>query len=662
MFTGFLKNKSSLAILFACLCLSLGISASELKKVYTSSSDISISNDFSQNLKNTFLDNIFVSFDIENIIDTYKTKEEIYKFLSVNFPGLEKDKNINISLEKNSLKKIKISVETKRALQSQTIANRYAAFLVEEVQNSLKRNIEENLNKLRLEALKTEKKLNTLSEKFLEIETSSDIQEVFQKKLLLEQLQNSRKQIEEHLATIRASKESPVALSNYINSFTDTKELEKRLNETKQLLEQETLTLGPKHPKIRDLSDKLNQIERTYAKRIVKIKNERALSEINLTNEKNSILKKELKLKNELILVQDVVEQYENTKNTIKQISENLESTNSELNLGKIYLEGRYQLASITDTATRPEFNYKNFYLKNVGLYLIISILCSIFINLIRFKLKRKIKTKEDVLTFLDTELIANIPSLSNLKEEKTSETKLIELNTITDQESIIALKVENSLLPSINVENDNSKDKSIYLYAQEELRNLKSKLLSDPSKKNQTIMITSPTHGEGKSMLALNLATSFANSKKRTLLLETGSRVKKNSNALGITDYIQGNANVSDILVQTNVPYLHTISIGTDIKKFSDLVCSNKFEELIKSSRLFFDHIIIDTTATLPWSENNIIANLSDSILLIHNPKISNKEEVTSALEKLRNSKTEVKGLVLNEVKINKENLRYYH
>ena len=90
--------------------------------------------------------------------------------------------------------------------------------------------------------------------------------------------------------------------------------------------------------------------------------------------------------------------------------------------------------------------------------------------------------------------------------------------------------------------------------------------------------MVTSSISGEGKTFVAINMATVFALSGKKTILVGLDLRKPKIfgdfeiSNDEGIVNYLIGQKKVEDIILKTKVENLEVRTAGPGLPNPSDL------------------------------------------------------------------------------------------
>jgi len=190
--------------------------------------------------------------------------------------------------------------------------------------------------------------------------------------------------------------------------------------------------------------------------------------------------------------------------------------------------------------------------------------------------------------------------------------------------------------------------------------QNICARILSfrpEHKKSPQVISVISPTSGEGKTMISLNLARSFAKSGKRTLLVDCDLRSHSLSTVLGygqtvgLADYL-GNptSKFSAPLVKPLDRNLEVMPSGSAPSDVLELITDKSFFEFIEAMRHYYDVILLDTPAALPCSEVISLVSASDLTILgliIGGTRLTHVDEV---IDKLQFSLRAPMGFVLNK------------
>lgn len=166
-----------------------------------------------------------------------------------------------------------------------------------------------------------------------------------------------------------------------------------------------------------------------------------------------------------------------------------------------------------------------------------------------------------------------------------------------------------------------------------EQFRQLRTSLgLYSRTFKKRKILITSSIPGEGKSFVSSNLAYSLAASGKRVVLVDMDMRKPKTStqfgllNEIGVTDYLNAQPAIDDLLQQTAFENLWILPAGSKPGDHTEALLNGRVEELFHILEANFDFIIIDTPPVDLVSDGYLISEFCDITLLIirhgHTPK----------------------------------------
>ncbi len=137
-------------------------------------------------------------------------------------------------------------------------------------------------------------------------------------------------------------------------------------------------------------------------------------------------------------------------------------------------------------------------------------------------------------------------------------------------------------------------------------------------------LMITSSVSGEGKTFCSLNLATVFALSEKKTVIVGLDLRKPRIfgdfniDNITGVVNYLIGQKTVDDIIQPTHIPYLDVISSGPIPPNPSELLMGDAMAELIEELKLKYDYIILDTPPVGLVSDALELSRFCDATLYV--------------------------------------------
>jgi len=171
-----------------------------------------------------------------------------------------------------------------------------------------------------------------------------------------------------------------------------------------------------------------------------------------------------------------------------------------------------------------------------------------------------------------------------------------------------------------------------------------------------KTIVVTSPSPEDGKTLTAANLAGTYARAGARVLLVD-GDLFKGRINEVfdiprgpGVTDILQGEGRVKDVVVETHVSGLSILPAGTKSANPGRFVSPGAVRRLFDEVSDDFDLVVIDTPPVLAVADTTVVAALADGVVLVVRAGKTPLEAAQHALRQLERAGAQVVGSVLND------------
>ena len=170
-----------------------------------------------------------------------------------------------------------------------------------------------------------------------------------------------------------------------------------------------------------------------------------------------------------------------------------------------------------------------------------------------------------------------------------------------------------------------------------------------------KTLMITSSVSGEGKTFCAINIATVFALSEKKTVVLGLDLRKPKLfaefnlSNEVGIVNYLIKQKTIDEITNHTHIPFLDVILSGPIPPNPSEMILSEGMGELIEELKKKYDYIILDTPPVGLVSDALELVQYCDVTLYIVRQNFTKKDMITLLNNRVKRGELKNASIILN-------------
>jgi len=204
---------------------------------------------------------------------------------------------------------------------------------------------------------------------------------------------------------------------------------------------------------------------------------------------------------------------------------------------------------------------------------------------------------------------------------------------------------------------------------AAEEYRKLKARVIKITKQEasRNSIMVTSCTSGEGKSLTSINLAVSLAQEvSHRALLIDADLRRPSLARYLGVdsevglAECLRDESSLLSCIRRTGVPKLDLLPAGKSVRNPVELLSSPRMKSILGELKRSYPecYIIIDTPPILPFAETQILSLLTDGVLFVVKAGAVTAQQVRDAADILQG--TRILGVAFNDVSAQGMNERY--
>ncbi|MGE5215452.1 MAG: GumC family protein [Chloroflexota bacterium] len=202
-----------------------------------------------------------------------------------------------------------------------------------------------------------------------------------------------------------------------------------------------------------------------------------------------------------------------------------------------------------------------------------------------------------------------------------------------------------------------------------EAYRKLRTSILySRPEQPPKTILFTSSTAGEGKTISVTNTAIMFAHLGYNCLVIDADLRRPQCHRALrvnndrGLTDFLVGQERLDQVIKPTSVANLSVLNCGATAPNPAELIGSHKMQDALDQLKTRFDFVLIDSPPVMPVSDAVVLSNLVDGVVFVVRGQDTPKQWVKGALSELRRERSKLLGVVLNRVDLRSADYEDYY
>jgi len=203
---------------------------------------------------------------------------------------------------------------------------------------------------------------------------------------------------------------------------------------------------------------------------------------------------------------------------------------------------------------------------------------------------------------------------------------------------------------------------------ASESYRSIRTGILfSSADEAPRTILITSASPSEGKTITVVNLGVAMANAGSRVLILDCDMRRPRIhkifglDRKIGVSSILVGTGNDKDAIVPSSVENLDILPVGPIPPNPSEIIGSKKMDLLLNALKKQYDRVLIDSPPISAVTDAVILAQMADSLLLVVRAGETPRQIIQHALAQVRNVNANILGAILNAVSVGRDSYYYY-
>jgi len=182
----------------------------------------------------------------------------------------------------------------------------------------------------------------------------------------------------------------------------------------------------------------------------------------------------------------------------------------------------------------------------------------------------------------------------------------------------------------------------------------------------HKVIMVTSCITGEGKSFNALNIAMSYAQLGRKTILIDFDLRksttyfAPQEEPIIGLSSFLINKVNLKEIILKSPDDKLDYINSGPIPPNPAELLALEETKKMIHGLRELYDYIIIDTPPLAQVTDAFLLMDTADLKSIIVRYNFSKKKVLSMVLKDLKHKNIEDVCIVLNDNRIKSDQYGY--
>ena len=170
-----------------------------------------------------------------------------------------------------------------------------------------------------------------------------------------------------------------------------------------------------------------------------------------------------------------------------------------------------------------------------------------------------------------------------------------------------------------------------------------------------RAIVVTSASHGEGRSVVAANLALAYAVAWPGEVLLVgadlrrpvLGCRLEPEPK-FGLSELLDQRTDPEHVLLEPSNAPLHCLPAGAPPRDPLRLIASERYEGTVAELRRRYRILVLDTPPIVPYTDADLIARFADGVLVVARAGVTRRGPLARAIASV--TAAPVLGTVINE------------
>lgn len=279
---------------------------------------------------------------------------------------------------------------------------------------------------------------------------------------------------------------------------------------------------------------------------------------------------------------------------------------------------------SVLESA-KPGYIVRPLPTKVMGMALVAGLMAGVGLAMLRDLLDQRLRSSEEITALLDLPILGAVPHIMSKKDVPNG--RLVQIQPRSN-----VAECYRTIRTALSFGNGDG----------------------NPTK---TILFTSPAPGDGKSTCVSNLALAFAQSGRRTLLIDadcrrpTQDRVYDLEDGPGLADVLGGKREFADCIRKSELEKLDILPCGHIPSNPAELLDSQALLDLLGHVASEYDQVLIDSPPVIAVTDARILAASCDASVLVLRADRSTRRLAEHARDALQSVGANLLGVIVNDV-----------
>lgn len=172
-----------------------------------------------------------------------------------------------------------------------------------------------------------------------------------------------------------------------------------------------------------------------------------------------------------------------------------------------------------------------------------------------------------------------------------------------------------------------------------------------------RTLMISSPSSGDGKTTLTTNLGIAWAQSGKKVCIVDCDLRkptvhdIFSLKTTLGLSTLLAGRSTLENTVQHTNVNGLDVLPCGPVPANPAEILNSQEFGATLEALADKYDIVLLDSSPVMAATDARVIAASTDATLIVLTAQSAHRRTTEQTRDALESVGARIIGLVVNDV-----------